>query len=149
MMTLNLNIFPRVHVLREQNKLMEVVDPRLGTDYNREEAMTMIQIGILCTSQVSSERPSMSTVVSILEGSSTVNVEKLLETSFNKGSEKDEESVRAMKKHYAIISGEEMTSMTDQSINTYGPFTSSSTSTANASDLYPLKPDSAYWKSRV
>ncbi|CAN6803751.1 unnamed protein product [Brassica oleracea] len=65
------NLLDWVHVLREQNKLMEVVDPRLGADYNREEAMTMIQIGILCTSQVSSERPSMSTVVSILEGSST------------------------------------------------------------------------------
>ncbi|XP_009116594.2 probable leucine-rich repeat receptor-like serine/threonine-protein kinase At3g14840 [Brassica rapa] len=138
-----------VHVLREQNKLVEVVDSRLGTDYNREEAMTMINIGILCTSQVPSDRPSMSTVVSMLEGSSTVDVEKLLEASFSRGNEKDEESVRAMKKHYAIISGEEMTSMTDQSINTYGPFTSSSTSTANASDLYPLKPDSAYWKSRV
>ncbi|CAF2078837.1 unnamed protein product [Brassica oleracea var. botrytis] len=138
-----------VHLLREQNKLIDVVDSRLGTDYNREEAMTMINIGILCTSQVPSDRPSMSTVVSMLEGSSTVDVEKLLEASFSRGNVKDEESVRAMKKHYAIISGEEMTSMTDQSINTYGPFTSSSTSTANASDLYPLKPDSAYWNSRV
>ncbi|CAF1934616.1 unnamed protein product [Brassica oleracea var. botrytis] len=140
--------FEVVHVLREQNKLMEVVDPRLGTDYNREEAMTMIQIGILCTSQVSSERPSMSTVVSILEGSSTVNVEKLLEASFNKGSEKDNESLRAMKKHYAMINEEEM-NMLNQTISTDGPFTSSSTSTANASDLYPLKPDSAYWNSRA
>ncbi|KAH0880787.1 hypothetical protein HID58_068181 [Brassica napus] len=142
------NLLDWVHVLREQNKLMEVVDPRLGTDYNREEAMTMIQIGILCTSQVSSERPSMSTVVSILEGSSTVNVEKLLEASFNKGSEKDNESVRAMKKHYAMINEEEM-NMLDQTLRTDGPFTSSSTSTANASDLYPLKPDSAYWNSRA
>ena len=90
----------------------------------------------------------MSTVVSILEGSSTVNVEKLLEASFNKGSEKDNESVRAMKKHYAMINEEEM-NMLDQTISTDGPFTSSFTSTANASDLYPLKPDSAYWNSRA
>ncbi|CAH8391267.1 unnamed protein product [Eruca vesicaria subsp. sativa] len=102
-----------VYVLREQNKLMDVVDPRLGTDYNREEAMTMINIGILCTSQVPSDRPSMSTVVSMLEGSSTVDVEKLLEVLFSRGNEKDEENVRVMKKHYAIISGEEMTSITD------------------------------------
>ncbi|KAG2271945.1 hypothetical protein Bca52824_066500 [Brassica carinata] len=130
----------KVHVLREQNKLMEVVDPRLGTYYNREEAMTMIQIGILCTSQVPSERPSMSTVVSMLEGGSTVDVEKLLEASLSRGSEKDEESMRAMKKHYT---------MADQTFSTDGPFTSSSTSTANASDLYPLKLDAAYWNSRV
>ena len=128
---------------------MEVVDPRLGTDYNREEAMTMIQIGILCTSQVPSDRPSMSTVVSMLEGHSTVDVEKLLEASFNRGNEKDEESVRAMKKHYAMIGGEVMTNMTDQTTTTDGPFTSSSTSTANAGDLYPVKLDSAYWNSRV
>ncbi|KAJ0264080.1 leucine-rich repeat receptor-like serine/threonine-protein kinase [Hirschfeldia incana] len=141
------NLLDWVHVLREQNKLMEVVDPRLGTDYNREEAMTMIHIGILCTSQVPSERPSMSTVVSMLEGSSTVSVEKLLEASFNKGNEKDEESVREMKKHYAMINEEEM-NMLDHTFSTDGPFTSSSTSTANASDLYPLKADSAYWNSR-
>ncbi|XP_056842103.1 probable leucine-rich repeat receptor-like serine/threonine-protein kinase At3g14840 isoform X1 [Raphanus sativus] len=139
-----------VHVLREQNKLMEVVDARLGTDYNREEAMTMIQIGILCTSQVPTDRPSMSTVVSLLEGHSTVDVEKLLEASFNRGNEKDEESMRAMKKHYAMIGGEDMTDVTEHTtLITDGPFTSSSTSTTNAGDLYPLKLDSAYWNSRV
>ncbi|CAA7024958.1 unnamed protein product [Microthlaspi erraticum] len=138
-----------VHVLREQNKLSEVVDSRLGTDYNREEAMTMIQIGMLCTSQVPTDRPSMSTVVSMLEGSSTVDVEKLLEASFNRGNEKDEESVRAMKSHYAMISGEEVTTTTNQTMSSNGPFTSSSTSTANAGDLYPVKLDSAYWDTRA
>ncbi|XP_010487294.1 PREDICTED: probable leucine-rich repeat receptor-like serine/threonine-protein kinase At3g14840 [Camelina sativa] len=134
-----------VHVLREQNNLVEVIDPRLGTSYNRQEAMTMIQIGLLCTSPAPADRPSMSTVVSMLEGHSTVNVEKLLEASFNKGSEKDEESVRAMKRHYAMIGEEEITNTT----TTDGPFTSSSTSTANASDLYPVKLDSAYWNTRT
>ncbi|XP_010502195.1 PREDICTED: probable leucine-rich repeat receptor-like serine/threonine-protein kinase At3g14840 [Camelina sativa] len=134
-----------VHVLREQNNLVEVIDPRLGTSYNRQEAMTMIQIGMLCTSPAPADRPSMSTVVSMLEGHSTVNVEKLLEASFNKGSEKDEESVRAMKRHYAMIGEEEITNTT----TTDGPFTSSSTSTANASDLYPVKLDSAYWNTRT
>ncbi|KAG7581981.1 Serine-threonine/tyrosine-protein kinase catalytic domain [Arabidopsis suecica] len=132
-----------VHVLREQNNLFEVVDPRLGTDYNKQEAMTMIKIGMLCTSQAPGDRPSMSTVVSMLEGHSTVNVEKLLEASLN--NEKDEESVRAMKRHYATIGEEEITNTT----TTDGPFTSSSTSTANAGDLYPVKLDSAYWNTRT
>ncbi|EOA23450.1 hypothetical protein CARUB_v10016637mg [Capsella rubella] len=103
-----------VHVLRKQNKLLEVVDPRLGTDYNSQEAMMMIQIGILCTSPAPGDRPSMSTVVTMLEGHSTVNVEKLLEASYSKESEKDEESVRAMKRHFATI--EEITSTTDRAI---------------------------------
>ncbi|KAL0717217.1 hypothetical protein Bca4012_066539 [Brassica carinata] len=137
-----------VHVLREQNKLMEVVDPRLGTDYNREEAMKMIQIGILCTSLVPSDRPSMSTVVSLLEGHSSVDVVNLLEASFNRGNGKDEESVREMKKHYAMIGGEKVTNVTDKTTTTDGPFSSSSTSTANAGDLYPVKLDSDYWNSR-
>ncbi|WZZ42535.1 hypothetical protein YC2023_038794 [Brassica napus] len=138
-----------VHVLREQNRLMEVVDPRLGTDYNREEAMKMIQIGILCTSLVPSDRPSMSTVVSMLEGHSTVDVEELLETSFSRGNEKDEESVRAMKRHFAMIGGQETTNVTEPTRTNDGPFTSSSSSTADAGDLYPVKLDSAYWNSRV
>ncbi|CAN8259345.1 unnamed protein product [Cochlearia groenlandica] len=144
-----------VHVLREQNQLEELVDQRLGIDYNREEAMRMIQIGILCTSQVPADRPSMTAVVSMLEGSSTVDVEKLLEASFNRGNEKDEESLRAMKKHYAMISGEEITNMTGQSqtsSTTDGPFTTTSSSThttANAGDLYPVRLDSAYWNTRT
>lgn len=142
-MDLNLNFFSQVHVLREQNNLFEVVDPRLGTDYNKQEAMTMIKIGMLCTSPAPGDRPSMSTVVSMLEGHSTVNVEKLLEASLN--NEKDEESVRAMKRHYATIGEEEITNTTA----TDGPFTSSSTSTANAGDLYPVKLDSAYWNTRT
>ena len=128
---------------------MEVVDPRLGTDYNREEAMKMIQIGILCTSLDPSDRPSMSTVVSMLEGHSTVDVEELLENSFSRGNEKDGESVRAMKRHFAMIGGQEMTNVTKHTTNNDGPFTSSSSSSANAGDLYPVKLDSAYWNSRV
>ncbi|XP_010465401.1 PREDICTED: probable leucine-rich repeat receptor-like serine/threonine-protein kinase At3g14840 [Camelina sativa] len=121
-----------VHVLRKQNNLVEVIDPRLGTSYNRQEAMTMIQIGMLCTSPAPADRPSMSTVVSMLEGHSTVNVEKLLEASVNKGSENDEESERAMKKHYAMIGEEEITN----------------TTTTDTSDLYPVKLDSASWNTR-
>ncbi|CAN8270179.1 unnamed protein product [Cochlearia groenlandica] len=135
-----------VHVLREQNNLLEVVDPRLGQDYNRREAMMMVQIGILCTSPSAADRPSMSTVVSMLEGNSTLDVEKLIETSCR--NDKDEESVRAMKDHYAMISGEEMTNQSS-SIYSDGPFTTSSTSTAAQGDLYPLKLDSAYWNSRA
>ncbi|XP_010487290.1 PREDICTED: probable leucine-rich repeat receptor-like serine/threonine-protein kinase At3g14840 isoform X1 [Camelina sativa] len=121
-----------VHVLRKQNNLVEVIDPRLGTSYNRQEAMTMIQIGMLCTSPAPADRPSMSTVVSVLEGHSTVNVEKLLEASVNKGNENDVESERAMKKHYAMICEEDITN----------------TTTTDASDLYPVKLDSASWNTR-
>ncbi|XP_010430253.1 PREDICTED: probable leucine-rich repeat receptor-like serine/threonine-protein kinase At3g14840 [Camelina sativa] len=133
-----------VHILREQNKLLEVVDTRLGTEYNRQEAMTMIQIGILCTSPAPADRPSMSTVVSLLEGHSTVNVEKLIEASFSKGSKMDEEGVRAINTHYAMIGEEEITTTT-----TTTDWTRSNTSTnTNTGDLYPVQLDSSYWNPR-
>ncbi|WOH00793.1 hypothetical protein DCAR_0520168 [Daucus carota subsp. sativus] len=53
--------------LKAEGKLMELVDS-LGSEYKGEEVMLMIHVGLLCTNVTSSERPAMSSVVSILEG---------------------------------------------------------------------------------
>ena len=47
---------------------MELVDESLGSEYKEEEVLLMIHVGLLCTNATSSERPAMSSVVSILEG---------------------------------------------------------------------------------
>ncbi|GAB2287576.1 hypothetical protein Dimus_021948, partial [Dionaea muscipula] len=54
--------------LRQKGDLMHLVDPRLGADYNKEEALRMIKIALLCTDPSPALRPSMSTVVMMLEG---------------------------------------------------------------------------------
>ncbi|XP_044480619.1 probable LRR receptor-like serine/threonine-protein kinase At1g53430 [Mangifera indica] len=59
-------------VLQEQGNLLELVDPSLGTKFSKKEAMTMLNIALLCTNPSPTLRPSMSSVVSMLEGKSAV-----------------------------------------------------------------------------
>lgn len=45
-----------------------MVDPGLGSNYSKEEAMRMLNIALLCTNPSPTLRPAMSAVVSMLEG---------------------------------------------------------------------------------
>ena len=47
---------------------MELVDEKLGSEFNKEEAERMIKAAVLCTNGSPSLRPKMSQVVSMLEG---------------------------------------------------------------------------------
>ncbi|GAB4827142.1 hypothetical protein Ancab_034031 [Ancistrocladus abbreviatus] len=58
--------------LRQEGKLMELIDPRLGSHYNKEEALRMIKIALLCTNPSPTLRPTMSAVLSMLEGALAV-----------------------------------------------------------------------------
>ncbi|XP_077226673.1 putative LRR receptor-like serine/threonine-protein kinase At1g53430 [Tasmannia lanceolata] len=60
------------YVLQEKGTLLELVDPSLGSDYSKEEALRMLNLGLLCASPSPTLRPKMSTVVSMLEGQTTV-----------------------------------------------------------------------------
>jgi len=51
---------------------MDLVDERLGEDFKREEAVIMINVALLCTHVSPMHRPTMSSVVSMLEGKSAV-----------------------------------------------------------------------------
>eukprot|EP00258_Populus_trichocarpa_P036057 XP_024452076.1 probable LRR receptor-like serine/threonine-protein kinase At1g07650 [Populus trichocarpa] len=59
-------------VLKEKGTLLELVDPQLGQDYNKEEVITMINVALLCSSVSAAVRPAMSSVVSMLEGNAVV-----------------------------------------------------------------------------
>ncbi|TYK27868.1 putative leucine-rich repeat receptor-like serine/threonine-protein kinase [Cucumis melo var. makuwa] len=63
-------------VLKERESLMDLVDPKLGSNFNEEEAMKMMNIAFLCTNVSPSARPTMSSVVSMLEGK--VSVKELI-----------------------------------------------------------------------
>ncbi|KAH1218297.1 putative LRR receptor-like serine/threonine-protein kinase [Glycine max] len=60
------------YVLQEQGNLLELVDPSLGSKYSSEEAMRMLQLALLCTNPSPTLRPSMSSVVSMLEGKTPI-----------------------------------------------------------------------------
>lgn len=59
--------------LRQKGDLMDLMDPRLSSDYNKEEALRMIMIALHCTDPSPALRPSMSAVVSMLEGNLAVH----------------------------------------------------------------------------
>ncbi|KAJ9560972.1 hypothetical protein OSB04_006132 [Centaurea solstitialis] len=56
------------YVLEEQGSLLELVDPGLGPKYPKEEAMMMLNLALLCTNPSPTLRPTMSSVVKMLEG---------------------------------------------------------------------------------
>ncbi|XP_028796997.1 probable LRR receptor-like serine/threonine-protein kinase At1g53430 [Neltuma alba] len=56
------------YVLQEQGNLLELVDPSLGSSYSSQEAMRMLELALLCTNPSPTLRPSMSSIVYMLEG---------------------------------------------------------------------------------
>ncbi|GAB4849322.1 hypothetical protein Ancab_004123 [Ancistrocladus abbreviatus] len=62
------------YVLHEQGNLLALVDPNLGPNYSEEEALRLLNLALLCTNPSPTLRPSMSLVVSMVEGKSPVQV---------------------------------------------------------------------------
>lgn len=62
----------QAYVLQEQGNLLELVDPSLGSNFSKKEAMTMLNIALLCTNPSPTLRPTMSSAVSMLEGKTAV-----------------------------------------------------------------------------
>ncbi|KGN55035.1 hypothetical protein Csa_012814 [Cucumis sativus] len=54
--------------MKEKDSLMELVDPKLGLNFNEEEAMKMMNIAFLFPNVSPSAIPTMSFVVGMLEG---------------------------------------------------------------------------------
>nr|XP_011470949.1 PREDICTED: probable LRR receptor-like serine/threonine-protein kinase RFK1 isoform X1 [Fragaria vesca subsp. vesca] len=61
------------HVLHQKGNLLELVDPRLGSDFNKKEALRTIKVALLCANPTAALRPIMSAVVSMLEGRTPVD----------------------------------------------------------------------------
>ncbi|KAH6764093.1 Leucine-rich repeat transmembrane protein kinase [Perilla frutescens var. frutescens] len=60
------------YVCQERGSLLELVDPELGSAYSSEEAMVLLNVALLCTNAAPTLRPTMSQVVSMLEGRTAV-----------------------------------------------------------------------------
>ncbi|KAK4589473.1 hypothetical protein RGQ29_020159 [Quercus rubra] len=60
-------------VLQQRGNLLELVDPKLGSEFNKEEAVRMIKVALLCTNPSPALRPNMSAVVSMLKGQTAVH----------------------------------------------------------------------------
>ncbi|XWS27389.1 hypothetical protein CRYUN_Cryun26dG0111000 [Craigia yunnanensis] len=125
-----------VLVLKEKGSLLDLVDPRMGSDYNKEVVMAMINVAFLCTNVNAAARPAMSSVVSMLEGE--LAIQELVTDS---SAFPDESNSKAMKKLYKYLDEKSAPDSQTHSMSTIGPWTSSSTS---AADLRPVTVTSDY-----
>ncbi|KAK1417147.1 hypothetical protein QVD17_26269 [Tagetes erecta] len=57
--------------LKERNKLLELVDPDLGSKYSKTEALKVINLALLCTEASPNFRPKMRNIINILDGNCT------------------------------------------------------------------------------
>ncbi|KAF3961179.1 hypothetical protein CMV_014174 [Castanea mollissima] len=134
------NLLDWAHLLKEEGNLIKLVDPRLGSDYSKEEAMVMIHVALLCTNVSSAARPTMSSVVSMLEGNiivpDLVSDMSLLH---------DEMKAKELQKYYQINEEINMSERTRRTMSMDGTWTATSSS---AADLYPISLDSGLLENR-
>uniref|UniRef100_A0A6N2LHJ2 non-specific serine/threonine protein kinase n=1 Tax=Salix viminalis TaxID=40686 RepID=A0A6N2LHJ2_SALVM len=126
------------YVLHERNNLLELVDPRLGSSYSKEEAMKMLHLALLCTNQSPSLRPLMSSVVRMLEGNIPVKAPII-----NHGGTDQEARFRALEL-VSQVSTSSQSSEVQRSKSRDGPWIDSSFSLQSqdeAKDLYPISID--------
>ena len=107
--------------MKEKGNLTELVDKSLGSDFNEAEAIVMIKVALLCTSITPTLRPTMSSVLSMLEGRTSVQ-EVVPEST----EALDEKKLEAMRQRYQQIEG-----------------TKEISSSASAADLYPVNLNSS------
>ncbi|KAJ6422824.1 hypothetical protein OIU84_027741 [Salix udensis] len=119
--------------LQKNGDIMDMVDPRLGFAFNKKEVVRMINVALLCTNQSLALRPTMSTVVSMLEGKT--DVEELVMVPSTLCDQSGYATALCNKFAQAAFNGSssENTSLMKSS---EGPWTASSSSSAQ--DIYPL-----------
>ncbi|KAJ6298988.1 hypothetical protein OIU76_020039 [Salix suchowensis] len=109
---------------------MELVDPKLGSEFNKKEVVRMIEVALLCTKQSPALRPRMSAVVKMLEGTGAVQELVMDPSTFGDPSRfkgykhrSDQSSSRNISETQSLVRSSD------------GPWIDSSS--ASAQDLYP------------
>ncbi|KAL9346472.1 hypothetical protein Peur_061325 [Populus x canadensis] len=123
------------HVVQKKGNLMEIVDPKLQSEFNKEEAERMIKLALLCTNASPSLRPAMSEVVSMLEGQTSIQ-EMISDPSIYG----DDLHSKHLKGHYQQVMDQSLNSKQDL----FPPSDKSwiGNSSTSAHDLYPINPES-------
>ncbi|KAI5570943.1 hypothetical protein BDE02_11G060600 [Populus trichocarpa] len=123
------------HVVQKKGNLMEIVDPKLQSEFNKEEAERMIKLALLCTNASPSLRPAMSEVVSMLEGQTSIR-EMISDPSIYG----DDLHSKFLKGHCQQVMDQSLNSKQDL----FPPSDKSwiGNSSTSAHDLYPINPES-------
>ena len=75
----------KAYVLQEQGNMLELVDPDVGSSYSEGEALILLNLALLCTNPSPSLRPTMSSVVSMIEGKFPVQAPVVKRSGTNEG----------------------------------------------------------------
>ncbi|GLU15287.1 hypothetical protein SLE2022_317890 [Rubroshorea leprosula] len=75
-------LLERAWDLYEKGELVQLVDSSLNGDYNIEEALRYLKIGLICTQDMPKLRPAMSTVLKMLVGDIEVNDQEITRPGF-------------------------------------------------------------------
>ncbi|XP_039171510.1 probable leucine-rich repeat receptor-like serine/threonine-protein kinase At3g14840 [Eucalyptus grandis] len=126
-----------VRVLKERGNLIDLVDQRLGCHFDKEEALVLTKVALMCTNATPALRPPMSSVVRMLEGKVAVPV-----LDFG-GAVMTEEKIEAMRKHFRGDKHQAVGENITKSMSIDGPWIGT-TSSASANDLYPIFLDTDY-----
>ncbi|KAL0011467.1 hypothetical protein SO802_006575 [Lithocarpus litseifolius] len=118
-------------VLQQRGNLMELVDPKLGSEFNKEEAVRMIKVALLCTNPSPALRPNMSAVVSMLKGQTAVH-----ELGMDPNIYGDVLSIRALKEQSGQIPQQPMSSNEAESLIQSSDATWAGSSSISTQDLY-------------
>ncbi|KAL6311078.1 hypothetical protein AAG906_027112 [Vitis piasezkii] len=121
------------YVLHEQGNILELVDPILSSNYSEEEAAKMLNLALLCTNPSPTLRPSMSSVVSMLEGKIAVQAPIVKKSSMNQDMrfKAFEKLSQDSQSHVSAFSQE---SQVQGSISMNGPWMDSSVSLTSRED---------------
>ncbi|CAL5346235.1 unnamed protein product [Camellia sinensis] len=122
-------------VLQQKGCLMELVDPKLGSNFDNEEAIRMIKVGLLCTNPSPALRPAMSAVVRMLEGHDCIQGSIMDPSNYG-----DEFRFEALRDKYDAM--QLQSSSNDQTLVDSLSTTRNGSSSTYAHDLYPINLDS-------
>ncbi|XP_021599237.1 probable LRR receptor-like serine/threonine-protein kinase At1g07650 [Manihot esculenta] len=126
-------------ILHQRGNLMEIVDPRLGFEFNVEEAERMLKVALLCTNASPTIRPTMSAALSMLEGQKSIE-----EVVSDPSIYADGMRFKPLKNHHQQISHDG--SSTSQALTFSSDNTGVGSSTISGHDLYPINPESTNFK---
>ncbi|KAJ8761309.1 hypothetical protein K2173_001365 [Erythroxylum novogranatense] len=122
-------------VLQQKGNLMEIVDPNLESEFNKKEAERMLKVALLCSNASPTLRPTMSEVVSMLEGGSIIQ-----EVTSDPGIYTNDLRMKSLRGYYQQMqdkssSGSQPSTLASDKIGT-------DSSTISGYDLYPVRPES-------
>ncbi|KAL5577020.1 hypothetical protein UlMin_018719 [Ulmus minor] len=136
-------------VLQKRKNLLEIVDPNLGNEFNKKEAEKIIKVALLFTNASAALRPTMSEVVSFLEGEGTLVEEVISDPGIYGDDLESDVRFKSLRNYYQQIQKKNNEENKDQA----EPSSSATSAhdlyqinfesiTVSSKDLYPINPDS-------